>query len=597
MAAQQPVQQRAQSSPVSHPVDLEQHGDSQGKDSYLFSNPTFESYLDPVSDDELQLVEGCSTPRSAIKQQVSQTGARADSIPGGLEYCSLSSHTRPGADTANAGRVGALQSCLRLRIQEGSTTRVASRVCCADLRIPVACEGAALHPEPAVSRQLSFACCSAKARSVEAAHAGHMAAPGRYPSPHPLGLDLVLHAYHTSQMTQPQAHAVSVQSITSQQVLEGLLHLQAAAMLEASQGNADIGPSAVSPVVPSAGKLPQHPPVPALSAAAQQASAESCGFRAHPQPSGESAMNPPFAHQSTAGIRPPFVPLAQPAAQQTLPLPANPPAVAHPVDSSTAGSPQAFPPGTVLSDTSMHRSLAAVSPAMRLQRSPAREGTSSPGLSQSSPCPGAPVSLPPTFLRSPARDASSSVQTRALPHADLAGRDGPAWQSTPDLAAREQSRAQTLQGAQASGEVSSTTPVPKGEGVMQQSPQLSLLGVGTTPAAQTIQGMCSLGTSMPPQLSPAPPPIMPGPSDALLGGHQQYDSPGTAASPAMVGSLGIGSTPAVHTIKALEAIGRKPAPPQSTPWQVDQQPSLVGDIAPLMRQDACMRRNVKFLQW
>ena len=56
---------------VSHPVELEQHDEREGRDAYTFSNPTFESYLDPGSDDELQLVEGCTTPRSAIKQQAS----------------------------------------------------------------------------------------------------------------------------------------------------------------------------------------------------------------------------------------------------------------------------------------------------------------------------------------------------------------------------------------------------------------------------------------------------------------------------------------------------------------------------------------------
>ena len=39
--------------------------------SFLFSNPTFESYLDSPSDDELAPVEGCTTPRSAIRQQAS----------------------------------------------------------------------------------------------------------------------------------------------------------------------------------------------------------------------------------------------------------------------------------------------------------------------------------------------------------------------------------------------------------------------------------------------------------------------------------------------------------------------------------------------
>lgn len=67
-----PTQAPPQPSLMSHPLDLEQHGETEGKDSYLFSNPTFESYLDPVSDEELQPVDGCTTPRSAIKQQASR---------------------------------------------------------------------------------------------------------------------------------------------------------------------------------------------------------------------------------------------------------------------------------------------------------------------------------------------------------------------------------------------------------------------------------------------------------------------------------------------------------------------------------------------
>ena len=48
------------------------HGElSAEQQSFLFSNPTFESYLDSPSDDEPAPVEGCTTPRSAIKQQAS----------------------------------------------------------------------------------------------------------------------------------------------------------------------------------------------------------------------------------------------------------------------------------------------------------------------------------------------------------------------------------------------------------------------------------------------------------------------------------------------------------------------------------------------
>lgn len=48
----------------------QQEGAAEGQ-SFLFSNPTFESYLDSNSDDELAPVSGCTTPRSAIKQQAS----------------------------------------------------------------------------------------------------------------------------------------------------------------------------------------------------------------------------------------------------------------------------------------------------------------------------------------------------------------------------------------------------------------------------------------------------------------------------------------------------------------------------------------------
>ena len=73
MAASQPAQPLQQPPLMSHPLDLEQHGENEGKDAYLFSNPTFESYLDPVSDEERELMSACTTPRSALKQQASQT--------------------------------------------------------------------------------------------------------------------------------------------------------------------------------------------------------------------------------------------------------------------------------------------------------------------------------------------------------------------------------------------------------------------------------------------------------------------------------------------------------------------------------------------
>ena len=101
---------------------------------------------------------------------------------------------------------------------------------------------------------------------------------------------------------------------------------------------------------------------------------------------------------------------------------------------------------------------------------------------------------------------------------------------------------------------------------MQQSPQLTFLSIGSTPAAQTIQGMCSLGTPVQPQLSPAPPHFMSGTSAVPLHGSPAL---GSAGSPALMGSLGVGGTPPADTIKALEGAGGASVPLQSTPWQVN----------------------------
>lgn len=68
----QSTERSQQSSLGSHSVDLGQHKSKERKESLVFSNPTFASYLDSSSDDELQPVSGCTTPRSAIKQQASQ---------------------------------------------------------------------------------------------------------------------------------------------------------------------------------------------------------------------------------------------------------------------------------------------------------------------------------------------------------------------------------------------------------------------------------------------------------------------------------------------------------------------------------------------
>ena len=96
MAESQPTQAMQQPPLMSHPLDLDQQGDSKGKDAYLFSNPTFESYLDPVSDEELQLMESCITPRSAIKQQASQTAIHVAPSLGTVDSTYVSCHGTKG---------------------------------------------------------------------------------------------------------------------------------------------------------------------------------------------------------------------------------------------------------------------------------------------------------------------------------------------------------------------------------------------------------------------------------------------------------------------------------------------------------------------
>ena len=98
--------------------------------------------------------------------------------------------------------------------------------------------------------------------------------------------------------------------------------------------------------------------------------------------------------------------------------------------------------------------------------------------------------------------------------------------------------------------------LPPGENTVQGSPGLGFPGVGSTPAAHSIKGMCSLPAAMRTERASSP-------SDFRLAAaamNQGGPSEGTMclSSPAVfsLGSTGspiIGSTPAADTIKALEA--------------------------------------------
>ena len=87
--------------------------------------------------------------------------------------------------------------------------------------------------------------------------------------------------------------------------------------------------------------------------------------------------------------------------------------------------------------------------------------------------------------------------------------------------------------------------LPPDENTLHGSPGLGFPGIGSTPAAHTIKGMCSLPAAMQTEQT-----------SAYSGGASE----GTVClpSPAVIrlgsaGSPGFGSTPAADTIKALEA--------------------------------------------
>ena len=84
-----------------------------------------------------------------------------------------------------------------------------------------------------------------------------------------------------------------------------------------------------------------------------------------------------------------------------------------------------------------------------------------------------------------------------------------------------------------------------GENSVQGSPGLGFPGIGSTPAAHTIKGMCSLPAAMQAEQTSAD-------SGRASEGTVCLSSP-AVISLGSAGSPGIGSTPAADTIKALEA--------------------------------------------
>ena len=375
-------------------------------------------------------------------------------------------------------------------------------------------------------------------------------------------------------------------------------------MLEAPKGHPDSASAAAHPSMLPVARSPQQGAASAEAAAVQPGSAESSSSPVQSQPNG-STVSPLITSGSRTGVRPPPVPALRLAAQQGTPPPAVSAASAQAPDSGAlhaayasepVGPPQPALPGTVMGEGAVRQSpdsvamvgssqpfppstasgcgseQQAVAPSGSLQNSPIRDPNMFPGLPQSSAWGGPPVSVHPSSLPRPAGKATSSAEASPALHGDLAGK-GLAAQGALDLTAHEQLTPDVSHSAKVPEEVSSK-PLPAAGFALQQSPPLGFLSTGCTPVLQTIKGMCSLGMPMPAQLSPAPSSSMPG---VLLGALQRDDSSvaGTVGSPAMVGSLGVGSTPAGYTIRALESAGetpeareQEPALPQGKLWQV-----------------------------
>ena len=345
-------------------------------------------------------------------------------------------------------------------------------------------------------------------------------------------------------------------------------------MLTPPKGSPISGALLAIPSSGLAGRSPLDGAVPAPGTAVQPVSAEGSGSPAQPQVSGMPVLSPAVASGSATSARPTCVPALALAAQHTAPTPASCAASAQPQASNalhaspvggSLGPCQAFSGSAGTADTAVGPCPVTASRPVSSQSSAVREGYRSPGLCDSSAHGRQSPSFQPVFLPGPPQNASSSVGASPALPVGSAG-EGPAEQATPMLAAQG---LPIPHSAQASGDASSG-PAPPAGSAWPYSPALGFPSVGSTPAVQTIRGICSLGPPMQPQLDPALPPSVPSALGAYMGGQEQHGSPAAdvLGSPAMVGSLGVGGTPAADTIKALEAAGQAPASPQSTAWQV-----------------------------
>lgn len=172
-----------------------------------------------------------------------------------------------------------------------------------------------------------------------------------------------------------------------------------------------------------------------------------------------------------------------------------------------------------------HQSPPQRSPASSAQQSPAKGAADAQGPGQ------LPMPLV-SFHPSPLRRATPAAGTDALSAGRAQG--FPTAQSMPTLSPPFAKPLLGMSGSSGAPWVAGSTPAPFEGSAAQQSPALSLSGIGSTPAVQSIKGICGAPVPMQPQL-------------------EVPESAGTPGSLGTFGSPFPGSTPAADTVRALEA--------------------------------------------
>lgn len=318
-------------------------------------------------------------------------------------------------------------------------------------------------------------------------------------------------ATHVAEASSHQISMTSCQRMLQEASSECPMTIQAAGLLGRPEGSplssfptAHSSPShsvAPSPIVPSRASY-RSPRLSGMDPAAKQ------------QPHGPASMGSALVSHSPAAYAPPSFAAA-----------ASPPQ--HSMRFAACQSP-------------LHRS-----PASSAQQSPAKGAGDAQGFGQ--------LLMPPiSFHPSPLRQATPAAGSGALS-------PGGAQGSTPahSMPTLSPPFAQPLLGMSGSSKApwaAGSTLAPFEGSAAQQSPALSLSGIGSTPAVQSIKEICGAPFPMQPQLEVPESAVMPG-------------SLGTFGSPFP------GSTPAAETIRALEAAEGKE-------WQAGAALGNAGSPAP-----------------